>query len=75
MPGSFMVASRGRSAGRDGVFPPVLTLAALAVTMAAPAIRAHPMSMARRDANSATDSGPRNSRVTARPSPILSMAT
>jgi len=43
-------------------------------TTAAPAIRAHPRSTTRREASSATDRGPRNSSVTARPSPILSMA-
>jgi hypothetical protein len=41
---------------------------------APPATSAHPRSSTRRDASSATDRGPRNSRVTARPSPILSIA-
>jgi hypothetical protein len=43
-------------------------------TTAAAATSAAPRSAARREAASATDSGPRNSRVTARPSPIVSIA-
>jgi len=44
------------------------------MTTAAPATTAQPRSVIRREATRATDSGPRNSSVTASPSPIVSMA-
>jgi hypothetical protein len=52
----------------------VLGCGRASTTTAAPAISAHPRSAARREAMSATDSGPRNSRVTASPSPTRSTA-